>query len=81
MALPDTDYPTDEQVESKIGKTPYVHFERNDYSVPHTHRKNLLVIASPMEVRVMDGSECIATHPRGYDKGRQIESITATPSQ
>ena len=77
MALPDTDYPTDEQVEVKVGKTPYVRFERNDYSVPHTHtRKSLLVVASPAEVRVMDSGECIATHPRCYDKGKQIEDPT-----
>lgn len=74
MALPDTDYPTDEQVEVKVGKTPYVRFERNDYSVPHTHtRKILQVVASPTEVRIMDCGECIATHARCYDKRKQIE--------
>lgn len=77
MTLPDTDYPTDEQVEVKVGKTPYIRFDRNDYSVPHTHtRKNLLVVASPTEVRVMDQGDCVATHPRCYDKGRQIEDPT-----
>jgi len=77
MALPDTDYPTDEQVEVKVAKTPYVRFERNDYSIPHTHtRKSLLVVASPVEVRVMDSGECIAAHPRCYDKGQQIEDPT-----
>lgn len=77
MTLPDTDYPTDEQAEVKVGKTPYVRFERNDYSVPHTHtRKSLLVVASIMDVRIMDGGECIATHPRSYDKGQQIEDPT-----
>lgn len=75
LALPETFYPTDEQVEVKVGKTPYVRFERNDYSVPHTHtRKTLLVVAGPTEVRVMDGGECIATHPRSYDQGQQIEN-------
>lgn len=75
LSLPETFYPTDEQVEVKVGKTPYVRFERNDYSVPHTHtRKTLLVVADPTEVRVMDGGECIATHPRSYDKGQQIEN-------
>ncbi len=74
MALPDTPYPTAEQVEVKTGKTPYVRFERNDYSIPHTHtRKILLVVASLTQVRVMDGGECIATHRRSYDRGQQIE--------
>ncbi len=75
LALPETFYPTDEHTEVKVGKTPYVRFERNDYSVPHTHtRKALLVVAGPTEVRVMDGGKCIATHPRSYDKGQQIEN-------
>lgn len=74
LTSPDTDYPCDEQVEVKVGKTPYVRFERNDYSVPHTHtRKSLLVVASPTEVRIMDQGECIATHARCYNKRQQIE--------
>jgi len=74
LALPDNPYPTDERVEVHIGKTPYARFEGNDYSVPHTHvRRTLTVSASPTEVRIIDGSEVIARHPRSYDKGRQIE--------
>ena len=77
MALPDTEYPTDEQIEVKVGKTPYVRFERNDYFVPHTHtRKSLLVVASRTEVRIMDQGEPIASHARCYDKGQQIENPT-----
>ena len=75
LALPENPFDTDEQVEVKVGKTPYVRFQRNDYSVPHTYtRQTLLVIASPGEVRVVAGGECIATHPRSYDKGQQIEN-------
>jgi len=74
MSLPDTDYPSDEQIEVKVSKTPYVRFERNDYSVPYTQtRKSLLVVATPTEVRIMDGGELIASHTRCYDKGKQIE--------
>ncbi|MBA1445472.1 MAG: IS21 family transposase [Gammaproteobacteria bacterium] len=74
LALPDTTYPTDERLEVHIGKTPYARFERNDYSVPHTHvRRTLTVVASPAQVRILDGGEVIACHPRSYDKGRQIE--------
>lgn len=74
LALPDNPYATDERVEVHIGKTPYARFERNDYSVPHTHvRRTLTVSASPTEVRILDGGEQIARHTRSYDKGRQIE--------
>lgn len=74
LALPDNPYPTEERVEVHIGKTPYARFERNDYSVPHTHvRRTLTVSASPLEVRILEGGEEIARHRRSYDKGQQIE--------
>ena len=58
----------------KVGKTPYVRFDLNDYSLPYTHVQRLLtVVASPQEVRILDGAEVIARHPRSYDKGAQIE--------
>ena len=74
ITLPDTPYPTEERCEVRIGKTPYARFDRNDYSVPHTQvRKTLTVMATPSQVRLMDGPEVVATHPRSYDKGQQIE--------
>jgi hypothetical protein len=30
-------------------------------------------VATPSEVRILDGAEVLATHPRSYDKGAQIE--------
>jgi transposase len=67
-------FPADDRVEVEVGKTPYVRFDLNDYSVPHTYvRRSLVVVASPSEVRVLDGAEVIATHPRSFDRGRQIE--------
>jgi len=74
IALPDNPYPTDEQVEVRVGKTPYVRFDLNDYSVPHTAvRRTLTVSASLTRVRVLDGETVIASHPRTFDKGQQIE--------
>jgi hypothetical protein len=58
-----------------VGKTPYVRFDLNDYSVPHQHvRRTLAVIASLDTVRVLDGAEVIATHPRCWDRGQQVEN-------
>ncbi len=72
--LPDNPYPTEERLEVHVGKTPYVRFDLNDYSVPHTHvRRTLTVSASLTRVRVLDGESVIATHPRAFDKGQQIE--------
>jgi transposase/anti-sigma regulatory factor (Ser/Thr protein kinase) len=74
IALPDNPYPTDERVEVRVGKTPYVRFDLNDYSVPHTQvRRTLIVSASLTRLRVLDGETVIATHPRTFDKGQQIE--------
>jgi len=72
--LPDNPYPTDEQVEVSVGKTPYVRFDLNDYSVPATYvRRTLQVVASLSQVRILDGETVIAGHPRSFDKGQQIE--------
>jgi len=74
LTLPENPFPTEERVAVKVGKTPYVRFDLNDYSLPFPYVQRLLtVVASPQEVRVLDGSEVIARHPRSYDKGAQIE--------
>ncbi|MEE3504331.1 IS21 family transposase [Acidiphilium acidophilum] len=74
LALPDNPAPLLEQVAVRVGKTPYVRFDLNDYSVPHDHvRRGLTILADPQEVRIVDGSAVIALHPRCYDKGAQIE--------
>jgi len=74
LALPDHLYPLLEQVTVRVGKTPYVRFDLNDYSVPHTQvQRTLTVLADPHEVRITDGQQVLAHHPRSYDKGAQIE--------
>lgn len=74
LASPDNPFPTDERVVATVGKTPYVRFDRNDYSVPHTAvRRTLTVVASLTEVRVLDAMQVLARHPRSFDRGAQIE--------
>jgi len=74
LPLPDNPPPLLEQVAVSVGKTPYVRFDLNDYSVPHTHvRRVLTVLADPREVRIVDGAKVLACHPRSYDKGARIE--------
>ena len=56
------------------GKTPYVRFDRNHYSIPHTHvRRPLTLLASPLIVRVVAGTDEVARHARSYDTGHTIE--------
>ena len=74
LPLPDNPAPLLEQVAVSVNKTPYVRFDLNDYSIPHTHvRRVLTVLADPHEVRVVDGGAVIASHPRSYDRDAQIE--------
>jgi hypothetical protein len=74
MPLPDNPTPLLEQVAVSVGKTPYVRFDLNDYSVPHTNvHRTLTVLADPREVRVVDRGALLACHPRSYDRDAQIE--------
>lgn len=73
-APPDDAFPADELVDVAAGKTPYVRFDKNDYSVPHDRvRRSLQVRATSERVRVFDGAMQIADHVRSFDKGGQIE--------
>jgi hypothetical protein len=74
MTLPLDAYPVDARVEVAAGKTPYVRFDLNDYSIPHTHvRRTLTVLANAQRVRVLDGATVLANHVRSYDKAVQVE--------
>jgi hypothetical protein len=56
------------------GKTPYVRFDRNHYSIPHTHvRRPLTLLASPTTVRLVTGPDEIARHVRSDDTNAILE--------
>jgi transposase len=74
LKIPDVPFPLHERKVVAIGKTPYARFDLNDYSVPHTSvRRQLVVLADLHQVRVVDGDQVLACHPRSYDKGAQVE--------
>ena len=74
LALPENPFPAEERIEVSVSKTPYVRFDLNDYTVPHTHvNRTLTVLATLDTVRILDGPEVIATHPRSFDRDAQIE--------
>ncbi len=74
MAMPPNPYPLEERIEVQAHKTPYVRFDLNDYSIPHTHvRRSLTVLASARRVRILDGATVLAEHVRSYGKATQIE--------
>ena len=75
LPLPAKEFPC-EHVTIKISrKTPYVRFDRSDYSIPYTLvRKPLTLVASDGVVRVIDGVQEVARHNRCWESGRVIES-------
>ena len=74
LTLPGDAFPTDEVKAVSAGKTPYVRFDLNDYSIPHTCVARTLTVAASLEqVRILDGQTVIATHPRCFDRRQQIE--------
>lgn len=76
LRLPDNPFPTEEQVQGVARKTPYLRFDLNDYTIPHTLLGRPLVIQATLErVRVAQGSLIVADHPRSFDRGQQIEDL------
>jgi transposase len=74
LTLPDNPYPVFERKGVYADKTPYVRFDLNDYSIPHTHVRRILTLLADLDgVRILDGQHVIACHIRSYDKGAQIE--------
>lgn len=74
LPLPAHPFETDSMRTVISGKTPYVRFDRNSYSIPHTHvRRPLTLLASRTIVRVIAGTDEIARHVRSYDTSQIIE--------
>ena len=74
LSLPQTPFPTDERRELSVGKTPYVRFDHNDYSVPHELvRQTVVVVAGLETVRIMHRDAVVAEHGRSFDRRQQIE--------
>jgi transposase len=75
LAAPEREFALGTRVAVQVGKTPYIRFDLNDYSVPHTHvRRTLWVLADERRVRVFDGAEVLAEHARSWDSGVQVEN-------
>jgi hypothetical protein len=74
LPLPQHPFPTELVRAIASGKQPYVRFDRNDYSIPHTLvRKPLTLVASRTQVRLLDGTREVACHERSWDAGQRIE--------
>ncbi len=74
LPLPQHRFDTDLLVPVQSGKTIYVRFDLNNYSIPpDTVGKPLMIAASVSTVRILDGSKQeIARHRRSYDRHQFI---------
>jgi transposase len=74
QSLPPAPFPTESITEAAIGKTPYVRFDGNDYSVPiELVHGTVSVAASEERVRILSAGDLVCEHARSYDKGALIE--------
>jgi len=74
LALADEPFPAYERLEVEVGKTPYARFDLNDYSVPHDRVQRTLVVFADLDtVRIVDGNDVVAEHPRCWDRAQQLE--------
>jgi transposase len=74
LALPEHPMPCGRVTGVASGKTPYVRFDLNDYSIPHTLvKKPLTLVAEEQTVRLLDGDTVVAHHARSYDRGKVVE--------
>jgi len=77
IELAQDDFPVEERIEVQVGKTPYIRFDRNDYSVPHTHVcRPLTVLATDDRVRIVDPEKptvLLADHRRSFDRDQRVE--------
>lgn len=73
LPLPIHRFDSDLLVPVKPGKTIYVRFDLNDYSIPPSALdRQLTLAASESTIRILDGSQEIARHRRTYDRRQQI---------
>lgn len=64
----------EEQISASIGKTPYIRFDNNDYSVPPRYVHSIVtILASDTRIRVVSGVEEIANHQRSYGRGVRVD--------
>jgi transposase len=57
----------------KTTKTAMMVFDTNSYSVPdYLVGKSLSIHSTPDKVMIYDGAKQVASHPRSFDRGRQI---------
>lgn len=72
--LPATPHEAIERIEARVGRTPFIRFDTNDYSLPCAHvRRVVTVLAEPHRIRIEVEGEIVAEHARSFDRRTTIE--------
>jgi len=75
LPLPAHPFPTALVRGVTSGKTPYIRFDRNWYSIPHTLvRVPLTLVAEAETVRLLQGTVEVARHCRSYEADETVEA-------
>lgn len=73
LPLPVHPFETDLILSMHSGKTIYIRFDLNDYSIPpDAVKRPLTLVASESTVRILDGTKEIARHHRSYDRRQAV---------
>lgn len=74
MPLPQENRFVFERKMVRVGKTPYIRFDCNDYSVPAKFVSQFVEVQACTEwVHIVESQERVTTHKRSYEKGRTLE--------
>jgi len=74
IALPQIPYQPRRSVFVVVGKTGFVSFETNRYSVPAQPETTLELLAYPEQIELHYQGKKIATHTRSFERSRKIEN-------
>jgi transposase len=75
LPLPGAAIPTDLVTSVAADKTAFIAFDGNRYSVLHDAAdRSLTLVASDVEVRLLDGERVVGVHARSWAKGRVLEA-------
>ena len=75
LPLPEHTFPCELVKVARSGKTPFIRFDLNDYSIPHAHvRQPLTLVADDRHVRLLaPGNQMVARHERCWDRGQVVQ--------
>lgn len=72
--LPSEHFPTYDRITAKVGKTPWVKFDRNEYSLPPQFvRREVSILSDHESVRIVADGQIVAEHQRSFGRKQAIE--------